>query len=109
MDEPRFSSISTDALKGLPKGAVTDTCANMDTSPIKIYRAKKGLTQQEFADLLETSREMVARLEGPVGTVTAEMAVRIEKATLAELKRIDLRPDIFGDLRATASPEGEAA
>lgn len=76
----------------------------MDTCQIKSYRAKADMTQQQLAEKIGTSREMVARLETG-GDVTPEMAARIEMATGGKLTRLMLRPDIFGDL----SPQGEVA
>lgn len=57
------------------------------------YRERKNLSQQEVADALDISRQMVGLLENGERTFTADMAVHIE-ATLGINRRL-LRPDLF--------------
>lgn len=61
------------------------------------YRKKNKLTQGEAAALLGVSQPLVARLERDRGfQISAEMAVRIERASNGEISRAELRPDLFG-------------
>ncbi len=62
-------------------------------SPLRAYREKKKLSQQELADLLNVSRQMVGMLETGERPFTADMAVHIEE-TLG-INRVLFRPDLF--------------
>ena len=63
------------------------------SNPLLAYRKKKGLSQEEVAEALEISRQMVAMLEKGERNFTGEMAVKIE--TKLGIDRILIRPDLF--------------
>ena len=61
-------------------------------------------TQAELAGKLGITQSMVSQwLTGAV-RITAERAVQIEQATLGEVTRAELRPDVFGE-----TPKQQAA
>ena len=62
-------------------------------SPLRAYREKKNLSQEELAALLGVSRQMVGMLETGERQFTAEMAVNIEAKT--GMNRVLFRPDLF--------------
>lgn len=62
-------------------------------NPLKAYRERKGLSQEEISALLGCSRQMVSFLESGERSFSAEMAVKIE--TALGIDRILLRPDLF--------------
>lgn len=63
------------------------------SNPLKAYRKRQRLSQQEVADKLGISRGMVGLLENGQREYTAETAVLIEKRL--GINRVVLRPDIF--------------
>lgn len=63
------------------------------TNPLKQYRTLKGLTQQELADLLKVSRQLVSFIEAGAREITPENAVAWE-STLG-IPRETLCPEIF--------------
>ena len=67
-------------------------------NPLLAYRKKARLTQQELADKLDVSRQLVAAIEGGDRGITDEMALHIE-ARLG-LDRMITRPDLFRRRRA---------
>jgi transcriptional regulator with XRE-family HTH domain len=62
-------------------------------SPLRAYREKKKLSQEDLAALLGVSRQMVGMLETGDRQFTAEMAVLIEEKT--GINRVMFRPDLF--------------
>lgn len=62
-------------------------------SPLRAYREKKKLSQEELASLLGVSRQMVGMLETGERQYTAEMAVSIEEKL--GINRVRFRPDLF--------------
>jgi transcriptional regulator with XRE-family HTH domain len=62
-------------------------------SPLRAYREKKRLSQEDLAALLGVSRQMVGMLETGERGYTAEMAVLIEEKT--GINRVMFRPDLF--------------
>ena len=63
------------------------------SNPLKTYREQKGLSQQDIADKLDVSRQMVGFLENGEREFTADMAVLIEKKL--GIERAKFRPDLF--------------
>lgn len=61
--------------------------------PLRAYREENRLSQQEVADRLKVSRQLVGMLETGERPYTADMAVLIEKAL--GIPRAKLRPDLF--------------
>lgn len=55
-------------------------------------------SQQALADAIGMSQQGVSYVLHFAPRVTAEAAVAIEKATRGEVRREDLRPDIFGEV-----------
>lgn len=63
------------------------------SNPLKAYRKKERLSQQEVADKLGISRAMVGLLENGQREFSAEISVLIEKSL--GINRVMLRPDLF--------------
>ena len=61
--------------------------------PLKVYRDDNQLSQQDIADKLGVSRQLVGMLETGERTYTADMAVLIEKKI--GIPRVKFRPDLF--------------
>lgn len=61
--------------------------------PLREYRDKRGLSQQELADKLGVSRQMVGLVETGERRIAAEDVLDWEKKT--GIPRTVLRPDIF--------------
>lgn len=59
----------------------------------------EGMTQQEFADMVGCSQGLVSQWLAGNCRITAERAVVIEKVTGGKVSAIELRPDIFGQVR----------
>lgn len=52
-------------------------------------------SQQKLAELTGLSQQGVSYLLNQAPRVTAEVAVAIERATSGQIRKADLRPDIF--------------
>ena len=63
---------------------------------IASYIQRHGLTQAAFGAKVGASQGMVWQWLSGYRPVSPEAAVRIEKGTAGEIKRQQLRPDIFG-------------
>lgn len=61
---------------------------------------KQAGSQSELAASLGISQQNVSRLMTRGKRVSAELAVKIEEATKGEIKRSDLRPDLFNERAA---------
>ena len=68
--------------------------------PFKVYRLKSGKSQQELADLLGVSRQLVGLIETGARRVNANNARQWE--ALTGIPRAELCPDVFGDAREAA-------
>lgn len=62
-------------------------------NPLKAYRKRERLSQQDVAQKLGISRAMVGLLENGKREFSAETAVLIEKNL--GINRVVLRPDLF--------------
>lgn len=62
---------------------------------IKTYRTKARLSQDQFAKLIGATQGLVNHWEQSRQQPSAVMSRKIEEKTNGELKRTDLRPDIF--------------
>jgi DNA-binding transcriptional regulator YdaS (Cro superfamily) len=60
------------------------------------YLSSKGLTQQQFADLIGKTQGAVSQWLQGHSRISAENAVLIERATGGAVTKEELRPDIFG-------------
>lgn len=69
---------------------------------IKTYLEKHDLTQQQFADLVGVSQGQIGHWIHKRQQVSATAAVLIEKNTDGEIKRSELRPDIFDGITTAA-------
>jgi len=58
----------------------------------------KTSTQQEFADKIGVSRQMVSHWVKGTNRITAERAVQIEAATGGQVLASDLRPDLWNPI-----------
>jgi len=65
----------------------------MSIHPLRIYREKEGLSQEELAEKLGISRQMVGLIEAGERAVTPENALQWEK--LIPLPKERLCPKIF--------------
>jgi DNA-binding transcriptional regulator YdaS (Cro superfamily) len=57
-----------------------------------------GGTQAKAAEALEISQAHVSDLKTGALTISPELSVIVEIKTKGQVKRVDLLPDIFGDL-----------
>ncbi len=62
---------------------------------IPAYLAAKDLSQEEFAKQIGVSQGLVWQWIGGRTRITAERAVEIEEKTHGEIRRHELRPDLF--------------
>lgn len=63
---------------------------------IRAYLKKHGLSQQDFADMFGVTQSAVWQwMNGERSRVTAERAIEIERVTRGQIRRQDLRPDLF--------------
>lgn len=63
-----------------------------------LERAIRALgSQQKLAEAIGLSQQGVSYLLNNAPRVTAEVAVAIERATGGQVRRAELRPDIFGE------------
>lgn len=65
----------------------------MSDHPLKLYRDKAGLTQEELADKLGVSRQMVGLIEAGERSVTPANALEWEKRI--PVSKEALCPEIF--------------
>lgn len=70
-------------------------------NPLKAYREQESLSQQDIAERIGISRQMVGFLENGERDFTAEMALRIEDAL--GINRVLMRPDLFRKREARAA------
>jgi transcriptional regulator with XRE-family HTH domain len=63
------------------------------SNPIRAYRKKHRLSQQEVADLLGVARSTLQAWESGQNGITAEVAVKVE--SILGIDRVLIRPDIF--------------
>lgn len=70
----------------------------MRNHPLRQYREKEGLTQEQLAEKLGISRQMVGLIESGDRRVPAECVADWESKT--GIPRPKLRPDIFQPARA---------
>ena len=67
---------------------------------LQAYLESSGLTQKQFADLIECSQPLVSQwLTGSV-RMTGEWAVKIERCTRQKVRRQDLLPELFRGMAA---------
>lgn len=69
----------------------------MGMNILATYRKKHGLTQEQFADMLGCSQGMITHIERGRRTFSPQVAIQVEQITAGEIKKSDLRPDIFTD------------
>lgn len=67
-------------------------CAPMD---IQSYLKKHRLSQEQFARKLEVTQGAVWQWINGRANVSPQMAKKIEKATRGQIKRHELRPDVY--------------
>lgn len=68
------------------------------THPVREYRDKEGLSQEELAEKVGVSRQMVGLIETGERRIAAEDVAAWERTT--GIPRAKLRPDIFGKAAA---------
>lgn len=70
-------------------------------NPLLAYRKKRGLSQQQVADKLGISRQLVSMIECGERGFTADMALHIEHRL--GIDRMVMRPDYFRRRRVVAT------
>lgn len=70
----------------------------MSVHPLRVYREKEGLSQEELADRLGVSRQMVGLIETGERAITPENALEWEK--VIPVSKEKLCPRIFGKAAA---------
>lgn len=66
--------------------------------PIREYREKEGLSQEDLAEKIGVSRQMIGFIESGDRRIAAEDVADWERKT--GIPRAKLRPDIFGKAAA---------
>ena len=77
-----------------------ETCGE---NPIAAYRAKHALTLSAFGALIGVQKSVVSKWENGQQKPSVENAAAIERATNGELRRHDLRPDVWDAPRVEAA------
>lgn len=67
-----------------------------DAAPIRAYIKRHQLSQGAFAGQLDVSQGMVWQWLNGRRRISAERAKQIEEVTGGEIRRAQIRPDIFG-------------
>lgn len=67
---------------------------------IRAYLQKHKLTHEEFGQKVGVSKGLVWQWLNGRTVITAERAKDIEQKTKGEIRRHDLRPDVFDKVRA---------
>lgn len=67
---------------------------------LQTYLKKHGISQDAFAKSLDVSKGLVWQWLNGRTEITAEKAVDIERVTRGEVKRQQLRPDLFRGMAA---------
>lgn len=65
-----------------------------DAHPIALYRARHGLSQEQFGNLVNVQKPAVSKWEDNVRP-SPQKALEIEKATNGEVPTWKLRPDLW--------------
>ncbi|HVT36315.1 MAG TPA: YdaS family helix-turn-helix protein [Nevskiaceae bacterium] len=73
------------------------------------YLREKNLTQAQFAELVGVTQSMVAQWVGGIRRISAERAIAIEEKTGRDLRKGQLRPDLWPDETAAASDSDRKA
>ena len=63
---------------------------------IFLYRKKNGLSQAAFAKLIGIRQTAVSNYENEIRKPNFKMAITIERVTMGQITRYELRPDVFG-------------
>lgn len=74
--------------------------ANLTWMTLAKYLEKHDITQKQFSDRLGCSQSLVSQWISGAVELTAAWAVRIERETGGEVKRQDLRPDLYRGMAA---------
>lgn len=75
----------------------------MPTLRTMIERAVKAKgSQAKLAEAMGCSQQQISYLLNQATSVTGEMAVSIDRATLGQVSKHELRPDLFGAAPAKA-------
>lgn len=74
------------------------------------YRKEKGLSQAKLAEILTSAgfpatQSLVSHWEAGNVVIPPERCAQVEQVTGGEVRREDLRPDIFGPLPTVAPAE----
>jgi len=67
------------------------------TKKLLMDAVKEAGSQSKLAEVLGISQQGVSYIINHADTVSAEIALRIDKFTKGKIRKADLRPDIFGD------------
>lgn len=60
-------------------------------------------SQQKLAEAIGCSQQQISYLLNEADRVTAEMAIKIERATEGQVSREQLRPDLYDVMRGAAA------
>lgn len=63
--------------------------------PLKTFRAKNDLTLGDMAERVGSSSATLSKIETGRQSASPELAIAIEANTLGEIKRHELRPDLW--------------
>jgi transcriptional regulator with XRE-family HTH domain len=66
-------------------------------SVLKTYRTRQGYSQAELSRILGIPRSTLWAYESGFRVPSALRALQIEERTRGGIRRIDLRPDLFGE------------
>ena len=67
--------------------------------PVRKYRLEHNLSQELLAEKLDVDQSLVSHIESGSRSVSPRMALLLETVSGGELKREQLRPELFGPIK----------
>lgn len=74
--------------------------------PVRQFRIKHKLSQEQLAAQLAVDQSLVSHIELGLRTVSPRIACRLHEISRGELKREQLRPDLFGPIENVTTALG---
>ena len=67
--------------------------------PVRKFRLKHNLSQELLAEKLDVDQSLVSHIESGTRPISARMALLLETVSDGELKREQLKPELFGPIK----------